>query len=154
MTVAVPSLSKLLPDVPPGNVLLLPQVARAALFTAHRGPGVLLTTPDRLPLYQGAGQLGAPISVNPGLREWDEKREHVVMDIQTAMDLFPARPEDHALTLAVGRQYPREALLSRLEQLGYPRLIDGRLDELGFILRGDTLDLYLRQTPRKASSPR
>ena len=149
MTVAVPSLSKLLPDVPPGNVLLLPQVARAALFTAHTGPCVLLTTPDRLPLYQGAGQLGAPISVNPGLREWDEKREHVVMDIQTAMDLFPARPEDHALTFAVGRQYPREELLARLEQLGYPRLIDGRLDELGFVLRGDTLDLYLTADPQE-----
>ena len=149
MTVAVPSLSKLLPGVPPGNVLLLPQVARAALFAAHAGPCVLLTTPDRLPLYQGAGQLGAPISVNPGLREWEDKREHVVMDIQTAMDLFPARPEDHALTFAVGRQYPREALLSRLEQLGYPRLIDGRLDELGFILRGDTLDLYLTADPQE-----
>ncbi|WP_420596746.1 DEAD/DEAH box helicase [Deinococcus sp.] len=143
MTVAVPSLPKLLPQVPVGNVLLLPQVARAALFAAHPGPAVLLTTPDRLPLYETSGALGSPISVNPGLREWDDKREHVVLDVRTALDLFPARPEDHALTFKVGRLYSRDELLSRLEKLGYERLIDGRLDELGFILRGDTLDLYL-----------
>ena len=143
MTVAVPSLPKLLPQVPTGNVLLLPQVARAALFAAHPGPAVLLTTPDRLPLYETSGALGSPVSVNPGLREWDDKREHVVMDVRTALDLFPARPEDHALTFKVGRLYSRDELLSRLEKLGYERLVDGRLDELGFILRGDTLDLYL-----------
>ena len=143
MTVAVPSLPKLLPQVPVGNVLLLPQVARAALFAAHPGPAVLLTTPDRLPLYETAGALGSPVSVNPGLREWDDKREHVVMDVRTALDLFPVRPEDHALTFKVGRLYSRDELLSRLEKLGYERLTDGRLDELGFILRGDTLDLYL-----------
>ena len=143
MTVAVPSLPKLLPQVPVGNVLLLPQVARAALFAAHPGPAVLLTTPDRLPLYETAGALGSPVSVNPGLREWDDKREHIVMDVRTALDLFPVRPEDHALTFKVGRLYSRDELLSRLEKLGYERLIDGRVDELGFILRGDTLDLYL-----------
>ena len=153
MTLAVPSLPKLLPQVPVGNVLLLPQVARAALFAAFPGPCVLLTTPDRLPLYEGAGSLGAPVSVNPGLREWDDKRSHVVMDIRTAMDLFPAQPEDHALTFKVGRVYPREELLSRLERLGYERLIDGRLDELGFILRGDTLDLYLTADPQEGQLP-
>ncbi|AWN22795.1 transcription-repair coupling factor [Deinococcus irradiatisoli] len=153
MTLAVPSLPKLLPQVPVGNVLLLPQVARAALFAAHPGSAVLLTTPDRLPLYETAGQLGSPVTVNPGLREWDDKREHVVMDIRTAMDLFPARPEDHALTFQVGRVYHREELLSRLEKLGYERLTDGRLDEVGFILRGDTLDLYLHADAPEGELP-
>ncbi|WP_293911356.1 DEAD/DEAH box helicase, partial [Deinococcus sp.] len=147
MTLAVPSLPKLLPQAPVGTLLLLPQIARAALFAAHNGPCLLLTTPDRLSLYEGAGALGAPLSVNPGLREWDDRQGHVVMDVQTAMDLFPARPEDHALVFAVGRSYSREELLSRLERLGYERLVDGRVDEIGFVLRGDTLDLYLSAEP-------
>ncbi|GHF32621.1 transcription-repair coupling factor (superfamily II helicase) [Deinococcus metalli] len=138
MTVAAPNLSKLLPTAPPGNLLLLPQVARAALFAAFPGPAVLLTTPDRLGSYHSAGVLGAPVTVNPGLRDWDAKHDHVVLDVNTALDLFPAHPEDHALNLRVGSSYPREALLSRLERLGYERG-----EEPGFELRGDTLELRL-----------
>lgn len=138
MTVATPNLSKLLPSAPVGNVLLLPQVARAALFAAHPGPAVLLTTPDRAALYASSGVLGAPVTVNPGLRDWGEKHEHVVLDVNTALDLFPAHPEDHAVTLTVGRSYPREELLGRLERLGYERG-----EEPGFELRGDTLELRL-----------
>uniref|UniRef100_UPI0025ECC931 CarD family transcriptional regulator n=1 Tax=uncultured Deinococcus sp. TaxID=158789 RepID=UPI0025ECC931 len=138
MTVAAPNLSKLLPAAPPGNLLLLPQVARAALFAAFPGPAVLLTTADRLGSYATAGVLGAPVTVNPGLRDWDAKHDHVVLDVNTALDLFPARPEDHALNLRVGSSYPREALLSRLERLGYERG-----EEPGYELRGDTLELRL-----------
>ncbi|THF88620.1 transcription-repair coupling factor [Deinococcus sp. KSM4-11] len=138
MTVAAPNLSKLLPAAPPGNLLLLPQVARAALFAAFPGPAVLLTTPDRLGSYATAGALGAPVTVNPGLRDWDARHEHVVLDVNTALDLFPARPEDHALNLRVGSSYPREALLERLERLGYDRG-----EEPGYELRGDTLELRL-----------
>ncbi|UBV43479.1 transcription-repair coupling factor [Deinococcus taeanensis] len=138
MTVAAPNLSKLLPAAPPGGLLLLPQVARAALFAAFPGPAVLLTTPDRLGNYVTAGALGAPVTVNPGLRDWDARHEHVVLDVNTALDLFPARPEDHALTLKVGSSYPREALLARLERLGYERG-----EEPGYELRGDTLELRL-----------
>ncbi|WP_412028877.1 DEAD/DEAH box helicase [Deinococcus yunweiensis] len=138
MTVAAPNLSKLLPAAPPGNLLLLPQVARAALFAAFPGPAVLLTTPDRIGSYATAGVLGSPVTVNPGLRDWDAKHDHVVLDVNTALDLFPARPEDHALNLRVGSTYPREALLARLERLGYERG-----EEPGYELRGDTLELRL-----------
>ncbi|MBB6016759.1 DEAD/DEAH box helicase [Deinococcus radiopugnans] len=138
MTISAPNLSKLLPAAPPGNLLLLPQVARAALFAAFPGPAVLLTTADRIGNYASAGALGAPVSVNPGLRDWDGKHEHVVLDVNTALDLFPAHPEDHALSLRVGRNYPREALLTRLERLGYERG-----EEPGYELRGDTLELRL-----------
>ncbi|WP_221090633.1 DEAD/DEAH box helicase [Deinococcus aquaedulcis] len=138
MTVAAPNLAKLLPAAPPGNLLLLPQVARAALFAAFPGPAVLLTTPDRLGSYVTAGVLGAPITVNPGLRDWDARHEHVVLDVNTALDLFPSRPEDHALTLKVGSSYPRESLLDRLERLGYERG-----EEPGFEIKGDTLELRL-----------
>ncbi len=140
---AVPSLPKLLPQVPVGNILLLPQVARAALFAAYPEACVLLTTPDRLPLYAQAGALGAPVSVNPGLSDWEERHKHVVLDVNTALDLFPARPEDHVISLRVGRVYPREALLTHLKRLGYERLPEGERQERGFELRGDTLDLIL-----------
>ena len=138
MTVAAPNLAKLLDPAPPGNLLLLPQIARAALFAAFPGPAVLLTTPDRLGNYTSAGVLGAKVSVNPGLRDWDVKADHVVLDVNTALDLFPARPEDHALSLKVGAAYPREALLSRLEAFGYERG-----EEPGFEVKGDTLELRL-----------
>ncbi|OLV18734.1 DEAD/DEAH box helicase [Deinococcus marmoris] len=138
MTISAPNLSKLLPAAPPGNLLLLPQVARAALFAAFPGPAVLLTTADRIGSYASAGALGAPVTVNPGLRDWDGMHEHVVLDVNTALDLFPAHPEDHALSLRVGRNYPREALLTRLERLGYERG-----EEPGYELRGDTMELRL-----------
>jgi transcription-repair coupling factor (superfamily II helicase) len=144
VTVAAPNLSRLLPAAPVGNVLLLPQVARAALFAAHPGPAVLLTTPDRAAVYASAGALGAPVSLNPGLRDWDARHDHVVLDVNTALDLFPAHPEDHALTLRVGATYPREDLLARLERLGYERLQDPEDDEAGYLLRGDTLELRLQ----------
>ena len=133
-----PNLSQLLAPAPSGNLLLLPQVARAALFAAYPGPAVLLTTPDRIGNYASAGALGAPVSVNPGLRDWDARHEHVVLDVNTAIDLFPAHPEDHALSLKVGASYPREALLARLERFGYERG-----EEPGYELRGDTLELRL-----------
>lgn len=145
----MPNLSHLLPQAPAGNLLLLPQVARAALFAAFPAPCLLLTTPDRLPLYEGAGALGAPVSVNPGLSDWEDKHKHVVMDVNTALDLFPAHPEEHALSLKVGRIYPREELITRLERLGYPRLREGQEDERGFMLRGDALDVLVNPAPQE-----
>ncbi|WP_261663526.1 transcription-repair coupling factor [Deinococcus sp. Marseille-Q6407] len=133
-----PNLARLLPAAPVGNVLLLPQVARAALFSAHQGPAVLLTTPERAALYASAGALGAPVSVNPGLADWETRHEHVVLDVNTAIDLFPSDPAAHALSLRVGGDFPREELLGRLEALGYERG-----EEPGYELQGDTLELRL-----------
>ncbi|ULH15396.1 DEAD/DEAH box helicase [Deinococcus sp. KNUC1210] len=140
-----PSLSKLLPQAPAGLLLLLPQVARMALFAAYRGPCVLLTTPDRLDTYRTAGMLGAPVTINPGLKEWGNRHEHVILDVNTALDLFPAHPEDHALSLKVGGSYPRAELIERLERLGYDPLQDGEEGEVGYRLRGDTLELHLKE---------
>ncbi len=130
-----------MPQAPAGTLMLLPQVARMSLFAAYNGPCVLLTTPDRLESYASAGVLGAPVSVNPGLRDWAERKDHVVLDVNTALDLFPARPEDHALSLKVGDRYARAALEERLEHLGYEPLQEGE-DGAGYRLRGDTLELY------------
>ena len=52
-------------------------------------------------LFATAAALGAPVSINPGLREWETRAEHVILDVNTALDLFPAHPEDHALGLAL-----------------------------------------------------
>ena len=135
---STPNLTKLLDPAPYGNLLLLPQIARAALFAAYPGPAVLLTTPDRLPSYATVGAFGVPVSVNPGLRDWETRAEHVVLDVNTALDLFPRTPEDHALSLKVGASYPRESLLERLEKFGYERG-----EEPGFEIKGDTLELRL-----------
>ncbi|WP_339095684.1 transcription-repair coupling factor [Deinococcus sp. VB142] len=135
---STPNLTRLLDPAPYGNLLLLPQIARAALFAAYPGPAVLLTTPDRLPSYATAGAFGVSVSVNPGLRDWETRAEHVVLDVNTALDLFPRHPEDHALSLKVGASYPREALLERLEKFGYERG-----EEPGFEIKGDTLELRL-----------
>ncbi|WP_425148460.1 DEAD/DEAH box helicase [Deinococcus sp.] len=132
-----------MPQAPLGTLLLLPQVARMALFAAYSGPCVLLTTPDRLETYRTAGVLGAPVSVNPGLKDWAGRREHVILDVNTALDLFPVRPEDHALSLKVGTSYPRAELMERLERLGYDPLADGE-EDIGYRLRGDTLELHLK----------
>ena len=137
-TVSTPNLTKLLDPAPYGNLLLLPQIARAALFAAYPGPAVLLTTPDRLPSYATAGAFGVPVSVNPGLHDWETHADHVVLDVNTALDLFPRQPEAHALSLKVGGSYPREALLERLERFGYERG-----EEPGFEVKGDTLELRL-----------
>ena len=121
--------------------MLLPQVARMALFAAYSGPCVLLTTPERLETYASSGVLGAPVSVNPGLNDWEERQEHVVLDVNTALDLFPSCPEDHALALRLAQTYSRKELEERLERLGYEHLQDGE-EGVGYRLRGDTLELY------------
>lgn len=131
----------LLPPPPEGTLLLLPQAARAALFAAAPGPAVLLTTPERLPLYAGLEHLGAEATVNPGLKEWGLKKEHVVLDVGTALDLFPAHPGAHVLALRLGGAYPREALLRQLESLGYERADDE--DEHGYRVLGDAVELHL-----------
>ncbi|MFC4455980.1 DEAD/DEAH box helicase [Deinococcus sonorensis] len=141
MTLAEPSLSKLLPQAPAGTVTQLPQVGRAALFAGYQGPCVLLTTPERLDVYRSADMLGAPLSVNPGLEGWQDRHEHVLLDIQTAMDLFPSRPEEHAISFQVGASLPRDALTEKLERLGYERSED--VEEPGYVFRGDTLELRL-----------
>jgi len=139
---SAPPLNHLVPQAPTGTLLLLPQVARAALFAAHQGPAVLLTTPERLRLFEATGTLGTPATVNPGLREWSTRESHVVMDVVTALDLFPRDPDEHALTLALGRAYPREALLDKLEKLGYERDEDG-----SYVVKGDTLELRPPNAP-------
>ncbi|GGJ71357.1 DEAD/DEAH box helicase [Deinococcus aquiradiocola] len=130
-----------MPQAPQGTLTLLPQVARMALFAAYQGPCILLTTPDRLDTYATTAALGAPVTVNPGLHDWGNRQEHVILDVNTALDLFPATPEDHALTLRVGGSHERAALEERLETLGYDPLQDGE-DGPGYRLRGDTLDLH------------
>lgn len=130
------SLADLLPNAPRGNLMLLPQVARAALFAAYDGPAVLLTTPERLKSYAQTSVLGRSVSINPSLSEWENKHNLAILDVKTALELFPAQPQDHTLQLQVGAHVRRGELLDKLEKLGYQRGVS-------YELRGDTLELSL-----------
>ncbi len=120
------------------RLLGLPAVARLMLFARQSGPAVLITTAERLGLFSQSGVFGEPSSLNPTLSDWPDKREKVVLDLNSALGVFPVNPERFALTLRLGQDYPRETLLAQLVSFGYPR------DELpGFVVRGDTVTLYL-----------
>ena len=119
------------------RLLGVPSVARLALFARHEGPAILLTTEDRLPYFDDTGVFGARRSVDPGLADWFDRAEKVVLSLEQAVKAFPDDPELYRLELRVGRSYPREALQDRLEGSGYER------DELpGYTVRGDTITIH------------
>ncbi|MER3536149.1 MAG: transcription-repair coupling factor [Thermus sp.] len=123
---------------PYGHRVELPQVARALLFSREEPPALLLTTEDRLGLWDlSAFKRGA--YVNPGLEAFGE-RALFVMSYEEALSPFPEDPEAWRLVLEVGRTYPRGGLLERLSRMGYARDED-------FVVRGEVLefsDLGLR----------
>ncbi len=116
----------------------LPAVARLAQFARHQGDAVLLTTHDRLELFQDSGAFGVAATINPELSNWHERFGKVILSIDHALRPFPENPERFRLRLEVGQNYARESLLERLIQYGYER------DELpGFSVLGDTITLHL-----------
>nr|WP_246130709.1 DEAD/DEAH box helicase [Deinococcus cellulosilyticus] len=131
-------LRELIPPSQPGTVQGVPQVARQLLFSAHEGKAVLLTTPERLAVYQTLDLWGAEVSFNPGIPEWAIKGDRVVLDVSTALDLFPRDPESLTIALQIGKDYPRDALFDRLISLGYQRE-----EEPGYTVKGDTLTIHL-----------
>lgn len=120
-----------------GRYLGLPAAARLMAFARHEGAAVLVTTADRLPLYQDTHLFGAPRSVDPELADWHDRREKVVLSLGHAVTPFPEDPERYAVELVKGGRYPREELLDRLIEYGYTR--DAAP---GFTVRGDTITLY------------
>ena len=120
------------------RLLGLPAVARLMMFARHEGPAVLVSTTERLALFRQSGVFAEPASVNPTLSDWPDKRQKVVLDLNSALRPFPVSPERYALTLTLGQEYPREAFLAQLVSFGFAR------DELpGFVVRGDTVTVYL-----------
>ncbi|MFO7544926.1 MAG: transcription-repair coupling factor [Trueperaceae bacterium] len=123
---------------PPARVLGLPSVTRLATFARAEGPAVLLTTSERLPLYDATHVFEAQRSIDPGLGEWHERHDKVVVSLAHALAAFPRAPEAYALDLVKGGSYARDALLERLLSYGFER------DELpGITVRGDTVTLHL-----------
>ncbi len=121
-------------------MLGVPSVARLALFARHEGPAVLLTTEARRELFSETHVFGSLRSMDPGLADWHEKRDKVVLTLEHALANFPERPDVYALELRRGREYKRDDLLERLVQYGFER------DEApGFEVRGDTVTLYLTE---------
>lgn len=120
----------------------LPSVARLAAFARHAGPAVLVTTEDRRPQFASSHLFGAASTTDPSLADWHEKHEKVVITLGHAVRPFPERPDDYAVELVKGGRYPREELLERLIDYGYPR--DAAP---GFSVRGDTITLYTQPLP-------
>lgn len=133
----VRDLHTFLPAVPVGHVMGLPQIARHMLFSGFPGKAILLTTPERLPLYSRT-HLGVQVGVNPGLEQWPDLSDKVVLDIREAIDLFPKRPQDACMVLDLGQSYGRPFLRERLESLGYTET-DGSGGPNEFHFQGDTL---------------
>ena len=120
------------------RMLGLPSVARLASFARYKGDAVLLTTHDRLELFQNADVFGSPISTNPDLTSWHDRFDKVVLSVDHALRYFPSKPDAFALNLELGKDYPREALLDTLISYGY-----ARDEQPGFVVRGDTITIYL-----------
>ncbi|MGQ9511283.1 MAG: transcription-repair coupling factor [Thermaceae bacterium] len=114
-----------------GHRLELPQVAQALLFSREEPPALLLTTEDRLRLWD-LSAFGKGAYVNPGLEALEE-RALFVMSYEEALSPFPEDPEAWRLVLEVGRAYPRGMLLERLLKMGYARDED-------FTVLGEVLD--------------
>ena len=67
------------------RLLGIPSVARLALFARHEGPAILLTTEDRLLYFDDTGSFGARRSVDPGLADWFDRAEKVVLSLEQAV---------------------------------------------------------------------
>ena len=87
------------------RMLGVPSVARLALFARHEGPAVLLTTEARRELFSETHVFGSLRSMDPGLADWHEKRDKVVLTLEHALANFPERPDVYALELRRGREY-------------------------------------------------
>ncbi len=133
----------------PGFYTGLPQVARLAVF-ARDERAVLITTPERIKLYRDLPVLGKPLSINPGIADWNTLEKHVVMDIATALEEFPSEPNAFRLELKVKQDYTRDEFLTRLESLGYEREENLDASDLEktdgyFKVIGDTLEIRLNK---------
>ncbi len=137
----------------PGLYAGLPHAARIMLF-ARDERAVLITTPERLRLYNDLPPLGRQVSVNPGIADWDGLESHVVMDIMTACEDFPSEPNKFRLELRVGQSYTRDQFLESLEDLGYEREENLDKDDFektdGFFkVLGDTLEVRVNKPDKR-----
>jgi transcription-repair coupling factor (superfamily II helicase) len=145
-----PLLTEFVRPLEPGLYSGLAQVSRMALFAADPGPALLIATPERAKLYADLPIFGAKTSTNPDIAEWPELQNHVVIDIETALEDFPSEPDKFRLELRVGQEISREEFLDRLEVLGYEREENLETDDLAktegfFKVLGDTLEIRINQ---------
>ena len=122
------------------RLLGLPAVARLALFARHEGPAILLTTEERLELFQDTAAFNTPHSLNPDITDWHERFDKVIVSLEHALRPFPKNPESYVLNFVLGESYPRDHLLETLLRYGYERD-----EQPGFAVRGDTITLYFSE---------
>lgn len=144
---AAPDPSARTPETPPApadgvRIAGLPAVARLARVARAEGPRVVLTTPERAPLFEGAAAFGARGTTDPDLDAWGERSDLVVATFEHAVRAFPADPGRYELVFAPGASFPRSDLLDRLDAFGYPRDATP-----GVQVHGDTVTVYLGDDP-------
>jgi transcription-repair coupling factor (superfamily II helicase) len=154
-TTRSPLITEALSPASLGAHLGLPQVARVASFCADPGPAILLTTSERLGLYQSAPLFGRLTSTNPSIAEWAGRHDHVLLDLESALAEFPNDPSAFELRLARGQEISREDLLQKLFDLGYQREEDTEPEQLAkldgwVIVRGDTVEIHTNSAPHAA----
>lgn len=122
------------------RLLALPQVARLAMFCRHGGPAVLITTEDRLSLFEDTGAFGVAHSLNPDITNWHDRFEKTIVALPHALRPFPKDPSSYALNFELSKDYPREDLLETLLRFGFERD-----EQPGFAVLGDTVTLFLSE---------
>ncbi len=118
------------------RILGLPSVARLTMFARYPQAAILLTTLDRLELFQNIAVFGKA-TLSPNIHNWHDRYEKLIIPIEDLFKAFPKNPDDYSFELVLGNNYKREALLEMLLKLGFERD-----EEPGFVVKGDTLTVY------------
>ncbi len=116
----------------------LPTIARLNLFSLYQKPAVLITTEERLTYFDNTEIFGVKTTINPTLKEWNQKHSKVILSLDYALKPFPKDPSELTLNLKLGKDYPRENLLDTLINYGFER--DGMP---GVVVKGDSFIIYL-----------
>lgn len=124
-----------------GRVLGLPALYRLQEIAQSTGPNVVLTTAQRLPMFQELAVLGVPVTVGPTVYNYPTWQPTVAVAIDQALAPFPSNPENYVLSLELGKRYLRNELLDQLIRLGYERD-----DVPGFTVQGDTVRVFTEHT--------
>ena len=121
---------------PNTRILGLASVARLAIFARYPKAAVLLTTQDRLELFQNIDVFDKA-TLAPDIHNWFDRYEKLIIPIEDLFKAFPANPDEYNFEFVLGQDYKREELLDNLLKLGFER------DEVpGFVVKGDTVIIY------------
>ncbi|MBI3962951.1 MAG: transcription-repair coupling factor, partial [Deinococcus sp.] len=134
---ALPPVSELVGREFPG----LSAAGKVYLLARLNEPLVIITTADRVELFTSLKAFGRSVTLRPTLAEWHVLEYPVVLGLRDALAPLPRNPDQLVLRLRLGQEMPREALLSRLEHMGYTRALGGEQAPGSYVVRGGVLDV-------------